>query len=186
MCCDSWGRKELDTTELLIWTELKYLRSTNLTWSFAIHFWFCFICWTEDVMSHLQLENHVLCFWAMSLYNFLLISSLQFVSYLECLLNGCGISWINPLSLHLFSPFPLFSSFFFLKKKKKCITLSSSNSTELCISYHSCRASLVAQMIKSLPAMWETWVWFLGWEDSLEKGMATNSRILAWRISWTE
>ena len=38
---------------------------------------------------------------------------------------------------------------------------------------------------KNLPAMWETWVQFLGWEDPLEKGMATHSSILAWRIPWT-
>ena len=43
-------------------------------------------------------------------------------------------------------------------------------------------ASLVTQMIKNLPAMWETWVQSLGWEDPLEKGMATSSSILAWRI----
>ena len=43
-------------------------------------------------------------------------------------------------------------------------------------------ASLVAQMVKNLPAMWETWVQSLGWEDTLEEGMATHSRILAWRI----
>ena len=47
-------------------------------------------------------------------------------------------------------------------------------------------ASLVAQMVKKLPAMWETWVWSLGWEDPLEEGMATHSSILAWRIPWTE
>ena len=43
-------------------------------------------------------------------------------------------------------------------------------------------ASLVAQMVKNPPAMWETWVWSLGWEDSLEEGMATHSSILAWGI----
>ena len=42
-------------------------------------------------------------------------------------------------------------------------------------------ASLVAQTAKNLPAMWETWVLSLGWEDSLEEGMATNPSILAWR-----
>ena len=41
-------------------------------------------------------------------------------------------------------------------------------------------------MVKNPPAMWETWVQSLGWEDSLEKGMATHSGILAWRIPWTE
>ena len=46
-------------------------------------------------------------------------------------------------------------------------------------------ASLIAQMVKNLPAMWETWAQPLGWEDSLEKEMATYSSILAWRIPWT-
>ena len=41
-------------------------------------------------------------------------------------------------------------------------------------------------MVKNLPAMWETWVQSLGWEDSLEKNMATHSSILAGRIPWTE
>ena len=47
------------------------------------------------------------------------------------------------------------------------------------------RDSLVAQLVKNPPAMWETWVRSLGWEDLLEKGMATHSSILAWRIPWT-
>ena len=47
-------------------------------------------------------------------------------------------------------------------------------------------ASLVAQLVKSLPAMWETCVQSLGWEDPLEKGMVTHSSILAWRIPCTE
>ena len=44
----------------------------------------------------------------------------------------------------------------------------------------------MAQRVKRLPAMWETWVRSLGWEDPLEKEMATHSSILAWRIPWTE
>ena len=46
-------------------------------------------------------------------------------------------------------------------------------------------ASLVAQLVKNLPVMQETLVQSLGWEDPPEKGKATHSRILAWRISWT-
>ena len=46
-------------------------------------------------------------------------------------------------------------------------------------------ASLVAQLVENLPAMWETWVRSLGWEDPLEKGKATHSNILAWRNPWT-
>ena len=60
--------------------------------------------------------------------------------------------------------------------------------TTLLISYTPIqnRASLVAQMIKNLPTMQETRVRSLGQEDPLEKGMATHSSILAWRIPWTE
>ena len=47
-------------------------------------------------------------------------------------------------------------------------------------------ACLIAQLVKSLPAMLETQVRFLGWEDPLEKEMATHCSILAWRIPWTE
>ena len=47
-------------------------------------------------------------------------------------------------------------------------------------------ASLVAQMVKNLPAMWETWVQSLDWEDPLEKEMAAQSGILALIIPWTE
>ena len=46
--------------------------------------------------------------------------------------------------------------------------------------------SLVAQMVKHLPTMWDTWVQSLGREDLLEKEMATHSSILAWKIPWTE
>jgi len=48
------------------------------------------------------------------------------------------------------------------------------------------RTDLVAQLVKNLPAVQETWVQFLGWEDPLEKEMAIHSSILAWRIPWTE
>ena len=47
-------------------------------------------------------------------------------------------------------------------------------------------ASLVGQLVKNLPAMWEAWVQSLGWEDPLEKGMAMHSSTPAWRIPWTE
>ena len=46
-------------------------------------------------------------------------------------------------------------------------------------------ALLVAQLVKNPPAVWETWVRSLGWEDALEKGKTTQSSILAWRIPWT-
>ena len=48
------------------------------------------------------------------------------------------------------------------------------------------QASLVSQIVNNMPAMWETWVQSLGWEDHLEKGRATHSSIPAWGIPWTE
>ena len=57
------------------------------------------------------------------------------------------------------------------------------------LSLNSCmpdiRPPLVAQLVKNPPAMRETWVQSLGWEDPLEKGKATHFSILAWRIPWT-
>ena len=47
-------------------------------------------------------------------------------------------------------------------------------------------ASLVAQMVKNPPAMWETWIQSLGWDDPLERRTTTHSSILAWRTPWTE
>ena len=47
-------------------------------------------------------------------------------------------------------------------------------------------ASLIAQLVNHLPAMQETWVQFLGWEDPLEKEMAIHSSTLAWKIPWME
>ena len=51
---------------------------------------------------------------------------------------------------------------------------------------HNTWAFLVDQKVKNLPTMWETWVQSLGQEDPLEKGMATHSSILAWRIPWIQ
>ena len=52
--------------------------------------------------------------------------------------------------------------------------------------YKQAKASLVAQMVKRLPTMWQTQVQSLGWEDPLEKEMATHSSALAWKIPWTK
>ena len=59
------------------------------------------------------------------------------------------------------------------------------NPSGLCIPFFVTWASLLAQLGKNLPAMWEAWVQSLGWEDPLEKGKAAHSNILAWRIPWT-
>ena len=56
----------------------------------------------------------------------------------------------------------------------------------VCVCVRVCVSSLVAQMVKNPPAMWETWVQSLGQEDPLEKGMSAHFSILAWRIPWTE
>ena len=56
---------------------------------------------------------------------------------------------------------------------------------EFDIGFNSAFTMIVAQLVKNLPAMWETWVPSLGWGDPLEKGKATRSSILAWRIPWT-
>ena len=63
---------------------------------------------------------------------------------------------------------------------------TSSTPIHLAHLHHLLRASLVAQMVKNLTAMQETWVQSLGQEDPLGKGMATHCSILAWRIPWTE
>ena len=56
----------------------------------------------------------------------------------------------------------------------------------LTLAFKICKFSSLAQMVKNLPAKWETWVRSLGQKDSLERGMAINPSILAWRIPWTE
>ena len=64
------------------------------------------------------------------------------------------------------------------------------DSAEICVLIilfsHLCGASLVAQLVKNLPVMQETWVQSLCWEDPLQKGLETHFGILAWRIPWTE
>ena len=61
-----------------------------------------------------------------------------------------------------------------------------SHLTKSRIPFLASRASLVAHMVKNPPSVWETWVRTLDWEDPLEKGKATHSSILAWRIPWRE
>ena len=71
----------------------------------------------------------------------------------------------------------------FHKESTPCIALISRNRI---LPITQGAVSLVAQMVKKLPAMQETRVQSLGWEVPLEKGMASHSSILAWRIPWTE
>ena len=94
------------------------------------------------------------------------------ISY-RCGQNQCFVNWANCLDAG---------------GQDKILGPSTSPGIEVCnISVRSALpASLVVQTIKNLPAMQETQVPSLGREDSLEKGMATHSSILAWRIPWTE
>ena len=62
---------------------------------------------------------------------------------------------------------------------------SGRSSLEFDAMVHAINHHLIAQLVNNLPAMWETWVRSLGWEDPLEKGKATHSSIVAWRIPWT-
>ena len=71
-----------------------------------------------------------------------------------------------------------------LSHQGKCIYRVRSLAQEHLLQYS--LASLVAQSVKNLPVMQETWVWSLSWEDPLEKGMATHSIILPWGIPWAE
>ena len=57
--------------------------------------------------------------------------------------------------------------------------------TTAALTFAELQASLVVQLVRNPPAVWETWVRFLDWEEPLEKGMATHSSILAWKIPWT-
>ena len=70
-------------------------------------------------------------------------------------------------------------------KKYACLTALLPSSFYLNVTIQH-RASLVAQMAKNPPAMWEIWVQSLGWEDPLKEGMATHSSILAWRVPWIQ
>ena len=109
------------------------------------------------------------------IFFFFSLSSILFFSlrlfYLWLHLLGTLLYFTGPPSQDLltlgFCPQPLF--FFFLKSY-----------------YVLLWASQVVLVVKNLPAVQETWVQSLDWEDLLKKGMATHSSILAWRISWTE
>ena len=92
--------------------------------------------------------------------------------------QGCWITKCGPAFLEaILKPW----SFTTLQLYGKCCSLCFRNevtSTPL--------GFLVAQQVKNLPTMWETWVQSQGWENSLEKEMATHSSILGWRNPWTE
>ena len=89
---------------------------------------------------------------------------------------------------NVFSDLQLFHFLKAILDPPNSLSTESRNKWVLCILCALCCAllSLVSQMVKWLPAMQETWVRSLGWEDPLEKEMATHSSTLAWEIPWTE
>ena len=90
---------------------------------------------------------------------------------------GYNYSWVSPWSKSQ-------------RYGQTCISVSNDYKKETCPSkdelHCGLEVSLGAQKVKNLPAMQETQVWSLDWEDPLEKKMVTHSSILAWRIPWTE
>ena len=108
------------------------------------------------------------------------VSSLPLVRYLE--VKWLGLWWSYNFSFSTFSPTLTIISLTY------CCHYSGCKGASHCcfdLHFHSNWVSPVAQLVKNPPTMWETWVWSLGWEDSLEKGKVTHSSILAWRIPWT-
>ena len=100
-------------------------------------------------------------------------------------------SWFKQRFIHVVTPLGVAQNEILLGKLLHMEFLSFSNRSWIGLHFitnvlNIVWVSLVAQMIKNLLVMQETWVQFLGKEDSLEKGMATHSNILAWRILWTE
>ena len=93
---------------------------------------------------------------------------------------------VLPMNIHNWFPLGL-TGLISLQSKGLFKSLLQHHSSKASILWpmHPIWASLVAQLVKNPPAVWETWVWFLGWEDPLEKGTATHYSILAWRIPWT-
>ena len=133
-----------------------------------------------------------------SLFWFLCLEPLCYkvLSYLHNLRDGTLVQVFYLFCLWL-SPVQKYTAFWgksFVGVNGSSHTSSASQwefpSLNLCSSYpllaKSSLASLVAQRVKGLPTMQETWVWFLGWEDPLEKEIATHSSTLAWKIPWME
>ena len=87
---------------------------------------------------------------------------------------------------HTCEVFQMFTVESALSGSAGCMSMSYQLSNIISITLYTHRDFLVAQTVRNLPAVQETQVQSLGWEDPLEKGMTTHSSILAWRIPWTE
>ena len=108
---------------------------------------------------------------------------------MDCILHGVTKSWTRLSNFHFFLGFHYSSvgTEYTCNAGDPGLIPGSGRSTGEGIGYplQYSWTSLVAQLVKNLLAMQETCIQSLGWEDTLEKGMATHSRILAWRIPWT-
>ena len=125
--------------------------------------------WKHFVVTGLAGNSHCCSFLKMKSF----YSKCPALCCLTCTISSC--QWyLIIISLTCISNWPL------------CQCHKVNFNTSFLILFRSIIASLVAQMVKSPPAMQEPWVQSLGWEDPLEKGMLTHSSILAWRIPWTE
>ena len=100
--------------------------------------------------------------------------------------HGDGWWWWLYHSVNLLNATELYTIVINQKNKQTTTTKKPSSQTKNWVRLNKHWASLVIQLGKNLPAMRETWVWSLGWEDLLEKEMATHSSILAWRIPQME
>ena len=112
-------------------------------------------------------------------------SGFPFLSEKSSRPGGAFVGMAHHVSLHLLLLFSLLTQLQ-LHWPSCCFLKSPDMLPPLGLSSYFLWASLVAQRLKHLPTMWETWVQSLGWEGPLEKEMVTHSRILAWRIPWTE
>ena len=110
--------------------------------------------------------EHILCFWHM----WQLVTCCTFLGFVSIVLENPKSQWLTQDRI----------SFSFSHVEFRRCAVLGWHAVSLCI-----LVSLVAQVVKNLPAMQETWVGSLGWEGPLEKGKATHSSILAWRIPWT-
>ena len=162
-CCDSWGHKESDRTEQLNWTELPYYLHHSLASG-----------QTTRREHSPSTENQIKNFWAWP----------------------CPPEWDSVSPSVSLSHQEVSISFFPDSSVGKESTCNAGDPSSIPRLRRSPRkgigyplqyswASLVAQLVKNLSAMRETWVRSLGWEYSLEKGRATHSSVLAWRIPWT-
>ena len=164
-CCNSWGRKELDTTERLNWAELRvYLYDildkggAKSNWTRVLidgsilrdinkfHIWLCPIQWC--VLIHDENSNGML-----------IKNSSKIMLIICCILKGLKSLGQSDKYIYIFVYFP------------KCPLPP----PQVVYYAHIYGTSLVDQMVNNLPAMWETQIWSLGWENPLEKGKATHS-----------